>query len=186
MKIDETSLKKLEEFKGYLDNDRVTDLLSEFEIGFAAGHWCAGDFVDRFATEGYNEGMSSDILDQIPRVAAAKIKGIEFHDNIFLDERGNINEDKITEVSAALEKYNLTPTNMNTNLWGMPKWKLGGVCNPDKAKREAAVQVLMNAIDIAKKIGCGSVAYWPGSDGWPGSSRRLSRPLRVSSRCRPA
>lgn len=166
MIIDNKNLKKLSDFKGYLDNDRVSDLFDVFGIKFASGHWCAGDFVDRFATEGYNVGMSSDILDQIPRVAAAKIEGIEFHDNIFLDEKGNIDDDRITEVLAALEENGLTPTNMNTNLWGTPKWKLGGITNPDKKVREDAVQTLFNAIDIAKKVGCRSVAYWPGSDGW--------------------
>ncbi|MBD3228196.1 MAG: sugar isomerase, partial [Candidatus Lokiarchaeota archaeon] len=145
MKLDNKNLEKLSDFKGYLDNDRVSDLFDVFGIKFAAGNWCAGDFVDRFATEGYNEGLSSDILDQIPRVAAAKIEGIEFHDNIFLDDKGNINEDIITEVLEALDEYGLTPTNMNTNLWGIPKWKLGGVTNPNKKIREDAIETLYNA-----------------------------------------
>ena len=166
MNASKKNLKLLKNFNGYLDNNKVSELLKTFEIKFAAGHWCAGDFVDRFATEGYNEGMSSDIIDQIPRVAAAKIEGIEFHDNIFLDENGKIDEDKIIEVQTILEKNNLVATNMNTNLWGIPKWKLGGVCNPSKKIREEAIQTLINAIIIAKKLGCGSVAYWPGSDGW--------------------
>jgi len=166
MKTDESTLKKLENFKGYLDNDRVTELFELFEIKFAAGHWCAGDFVDRFVTGGYNEGVSSDILDQIPRVAAAKIKGIEFHNDLFLMENGKIDENKIIEVKAALEKYQLVPTNMNTNLWGTSKWKLGAASNMNKNLREDAKQVLFETIEIAQKVGCGSVAYWPGSDGW--------------------
>ena len=166
MKIDVNTLKKLENFKGFLDNIRVTELFKTFEIKFAAGHWAAGDFVDRFATTGYNLGMSSDILDQIPRVAAAKIEGIEFHNNLFLTEKGKIDEDKIIQVKASLEKHRLIPTNMNTNLWGTPKWKLGAACNMNKSLREEAKQILFDAIEIAKKMGCASVAYWPGSDGW--------------------
>ena len=166
MRVDVNTLKKLDNFKGFLDNDRVTELFKVFEIKFAAGHWAAGDFVDRFATKGYNEGLSSDILDQIPRVAAAKIEGIEFHNNLFLTDSGEIDEDKITQVNAALEEHQLTPTNMNTNLWGTPKWKLGAASNMDKNLREEAKQILFNAIDIAKRMGCSSVAYWPGSDGW--------------------
>ncbi len=168
MKIDDARLSKLSEFSGYLDNDKVTELFNLFDIKFAAGHWCAGDFIDRFATNGYNDPnlLSSDIIDQMARVAKAKIEGIEFHDNIFLDENGRIDHDRINEIKEALEKYKLVPTNMNTNLWGSPKWKLGGVTNPDKKLREEAVQTLLNAIDIAKELGCGSVAYWPGSDGW--------------------
>ncbi|MHA1265757.1 MAG: sugar phosphate isomerase/epimerase family protein [Candidatus Helarchaeota archaeon] len=166
IKVDPTRLAKLEAFKGFLDNDRVTDLFKTFEIKFAAGHWCAGDFIDRFATNGYNEKLSSEILDQISRIAAAKIEGIEFHNDLFLTDKGKIDEDKITDVQAALEQYQLTPTNMNTNLWGSPKWKLGAACNMKKIVREEAIQTLYDAIEIAKRLGCGSVAYWPGSDGW--------------------
>ncbi len=166
MKLDQKNLQKLENFKGYLDNDRVTELFEVFEIKFAAGHWCAGDFVDRFATNGYNEALSSDVLDQIPRVAAAKIQGIEFHNDLFLTEAGKIDGDCITQVRAALEDHHLTPTNMNTNLWGAPKWKLGAASSMDNAIREAAKETLLDTIDIAKQVGCASVAYWPGSDGW--------------------
>ena len=166
MKTDKNTLKKLDEFTGFLDNDKVTDLFEAFEIKFAAGHWCAGDFVDRFATDGYGEALSSDILDQIPRVATAKIEGIEFHNDLFLTETGKIDDDKITQVQVALAKYNLTPTNMNTNLWGSPKWKLGAACSMNKKLREEATQILYDAIEIARRLGCGSVAYWPGSDGW--------------------
>ncbi|MHA1269955.1 MAG: sugar phosphate isomerase/epimerase family protein [Candidatus Helarchaeota archaeon] len=168
MKISNENIKKINEFKGYLDNDQVSKLFEVFDIKFAAGHWCAGDFIDRFMTNGYNDPdkLSSDIIPQIERVAAAKITGIEFHNTIFLNENGKIDYDIITSVKETLEKYEMIATNMNTNLWGAPKWKLGGVSNPDKKLREEALQDLVNAIDIAKEVGCGSVAYWPGSDGW--------------------
>jgi len=41
MKISDSNLKKLEDFKGFLNNNRVTDLFNLFDIKFAAGHWCA-------------------------------------------------------------------------------------------------------------------------------------------------
>ncbi|MHA1357189.1 MAG: sugar phosphate isomerase/epimerase family protein [Candidatus Helarchaeota archaeon] len=166
MKINNGTIKNLEKFKGYLDNDQVTELFKLFDIKFAAGHWCAGDFVDRFAINGYNKGLSSAILDQIPRIAAAKIQGIEFHNNLFLTESGKIDEDCISQVKAALEEHHLIATNMNTNLWGAPKWKLGAASNMNKQIRDDAREDLINAISIAKKVGCASVAYWPGSDGW--------------------
>ncbi|MHA1309814.1 MAG: sugar phosphate isomerase/epimerase family protein [Candidatus Helarchaeota archaeon] len=168
MNISKDNLKKLDKFKGYLNNDQVTELFKIFDIKFAAGHWCAGDFMDRFMTVGYNDPdkLSSDIISQIKRVADAKIVGIEFHNNIFLNGKGAIDYDVINTVKETLKKYNMVATNMNTNLWGAPKWKLGGVANPDKRIREEALQVLIQAIDIAKEVGCKSVAYWPGSDGW--------------------
>ncbi|MFX1293239.1 MAG: sugar phosphate isomerase/epimerase family protein [Promethearchaeota archaeon] len=164
MKTDEKTLKELGNFKGYLDNDRVSELFEVFEIKFAAGHWCAGDFIDRFAINGYNEELSSDILDQIPRVAAAKIEGIELHNTLFLTENGKINHDKISQVQNKLDEYNLMATNMNTDMWGTPKWKFGAFCN--KKLKEEAIQTLLQAIDIAKLLGCSTVTYWPGSEGW--------------------
>jgi xylose isomerase len=55
---------------------------------------------------------------------------------------------------------------MNTNLWTHPKWKLGGVSNPDPAIRRDALAVALQCVDIAQEVGCMSVALWPGSDGW--------------------
>lgn len=55
---------------------------------------------------------------------------------------------------------------MNINLFSNPKWKLGSVTNPNKAIRQNAVDIVLQAVDIAKKVGCKSVGFWPGSDGW--------------------
>lgn len=155
-----------ERFKGYLEGERVDEFLSFYEINFAAGHWCAGDFVDRFASGGYNPDIDSSIVAQIERVAEAGIKGIEFHESVFIN--GDFKKDpaKISEVKDALKKYGLVPTNMNTNLFTNPKWKLGGITNADKSIREDAIAIAIQGIEIAKEIGCKSVALWPGSDGW--------------------
>lgn len=167
MKIIEKSLKTIKEkYPGFISGRKLDDFFEEFGIKFAAGHWCAGDFLDRFATVGYNPNLSSDIVEQIARVAKAGVKGIEFHERIFIDENYKVSQDKIAEVLEALEKYNITPTNMNTNLWTDPKWKLGGICNMNKKIREDALSIAFQGIDIAEQIGCSSVALWPGSDGW--------------------
>jgi len=167
MRITQENLAKLEkEFSGYLEGDKLDEFYEEFQINFAAGHWCAGDFLDRFATEGYNPNLKSDIISQIERVAQAGIKGIEFHERLFIDKNYKKDPGIIERVKEALEKNKLIPTNMNTNLFTDPKWKLGGITNPDKSIREDALEIALQGIEIAKEVGCQSVSLWPGSDGW--------------------
>lgn len=170
MKVDKGNLGTLEKkYSGYLEGDRLDQFFKDFGIKFATGHWSAGDFCDRFAPSGYNSNnpkFKSDIISQMERVARAKIEGIEFHEVLFIDKKYKKDPSLIAEVKDALAKNGLTPTNMNTNLFSDPKWKLGGVTNPDPAIRKAALAVLLQGIDIAKEVGCSSVALWPGSDGW--------------------
>ncbi len=170
MKINESNLAKLDkEYAGYLRGDAVEAFLDDFGINFSAGHWCAGDFCDRFAAGGYNSdepAMPSDILSQIERVAEAGMKGIELQSHLFLDEGFERDSAAIDSVKKALGGYDLVPTNMGTTLFDRPKWKFGGITNPDAAIREEAINVALLTIDIAKGLGCSSVSLWPGADGW--------------------
>ena len=169
MKVFKSSLKELDtRFSGYLEGKVIDEFFEEFDIKFAAGHWAAGDFVDRFATQGYNiddPSFKSDILSQIDRVHKAGVKGIEFHDVLFIKD-GKMDEDMIGIVVSRLEEYGMVATNMNMNLWTHPKWKMGALTNPSPKVREDALNQALMAVDIAKKVGCGTVALWPGSDGW--------------------
>jgi xylose isomerase len=170
MRVSKESLEKLDkEYSSYLDGERLDKFFDEFEINFAAGHWCAGDFCDRFAPAGYNSDtpdLSSDIVNQIERVAKARIKGIEFHEALFIDKGYKKDPSIIERVKEALTKYQVTPANMNTNLFSDPKWKLGGITNANKNIREDALNVALQGVEIAKEVGCSSAALWPGSDGW--------------------
>ena len=170
MKVDAKRLARLEkEFRGYLKGDKLDAFFDAFAIPFAAGHWCAGDFADRFAPLGYNSNdpkFDSGIIAQIERVAKAGIKGIEFHESVFIDEKRRAVPAKIKEVKDACKHFGLTPTNMNNNLWTDPKWKLGSVTAADRAVRRDALAIALQSIDIAKAVGCKSVALWPGADGW--------------------
>jgi xylose isomerase len=156
-------------YNGYISGKKIDRFFDEFGIKFAAGHWCAGDFADRFAPVGY---MSDDpdfkhgTAAQIERVAKAGIDGIEFHESLFIDENFKKDPSKIREVKDALKRNKVTPTNMNTNLFTHPKWKLGGVTNANKKIREDAIQICMQGIEIAREVGCSSYSLWPGSDGW--------------------
>lgn len=167
MKISEESLKNLaSKYPGYLKGGEIDRFFDEFGIDFAAGHWCAGDFLDRFATEGYFPELSSDIIDQIERVAKAEIKGIEFHEKIFIDENYKKIPSKVEEVKEVLAKFKMTPICISLNLFTDPKWKLGGFTNPSKAVRDDALEIGYQCIELAKELGCSTVNCWPGQDGW--------------------
>lgn len=170
MQVTAEKLAKLTtEYAGYLEGDRLDAFFREFGIKFAAGHWCAGEFYDRFNPLGYNRhrpDFRDTIIDQIARVAQAGIEGIEFHDVLFLDANGQIDDAKIAEVKDALAYHKVTPTNMNINVWTDSRYRLGSVTNPDPAIRQRALEQCLQAVEIARRVGCSSIALWPGADGW--------------------
>jgi xylose isomerase len=170
MNLSEDTLRLLDtKYSGYLEVPLVDDLFSDFGIKFAAGHWCAGEFFDRFCPVGYNSDnpdFDNSLPAQIERVRQAGIDGIEFHESCFLDKHRQRDESLIKEAMEALQKHKVVPTNMNFNTWTDPKWKFGGVTHPDAAIRKDALTLIHQGVDIAKDIGCVSCGLWPGSDGW--------------------
>ncbi|HIE44186.1 MAG TPA: sugar isomerase [Candidatus Omnitrophica bacterium] len=169
MRVDKSRLSTLErKYSGYLEGEIIDEFFEEFNIKFAAGHWCAGGFADRFAPGGYSDRSSfaSDVISQMERVKKSGIGGIEFHDTLFLDEEQKIDDEKVRRIKEALIQFGLIPTNMNNDLWSKPEWKFGGIAHPVREVREKALSKVIQSIEIAKDIGCTSVALWPGSDGW--------------------
>jgi xylose isomerase len=55
---------------------------------------------------------------------------------------------------------------MNTNLWSEARWKFGAVTSPDPGVRKEALRICLQAVALAREVGCTSVALWPGADGW--------------------
>lgn len=169
MQISESSLQALDsKYGGYLEGASVDEFVRDFHINFAAGHWCAGEFFDRFCPVGYNSDSNFDnsIPAQIRRVSEAGIRGIEFHESVFIDSHRQRDAAKVEEIRAALSQYGVVPTNMNMNTWTDPKWKFGGITHPDSGVRRDALALCLQGVDIAKEIGCVSANIWPGSDGW--------------------
>ncbi len=167
MKIDLERLARLDtEYAGYIEGDKIDRMFEDFDIRFSAGHWCAGGFSDRFCATYAETPLDETPVGQIARVAAAGIHGVELNNMMFLDEHFCIVDKKISEVKQALDRHHLTPTNMNTNIWTLAKWKVGGITNPDPAKRRDALDYCLQVVDLAKATGCPSVQLWPGSDGW--------------------
>ncbi|MBI5705855.1 MAG: TIM barrel protein [Armatimonadetes bacterium] len=155
-------------FAGYLEGQAVDDLFETFDIKFSAGHWAAGEFFDRFCPVGYNSDREFDnsTVAQIGRVAQAGIKGVEFHEVVFLNPDGSVNQAEYEAIRAALDTHGIVPTNMNFNLWTHPKFKYGALTHPDAGIRKVALEQVHQGVDLAKAIGCVSCGLWPGSDGW--------------------
>lgn len=170
MKVNDENLSLLNtKYNGYLEGDLVDELIEDFGINFAAGHWCAGEFFDRFCPVGYNSNdpnFSDSIPDQVKRVAEAGIRGIEFHERCFIDGSYRTDAQAISEAMDALSAHHVIPTNMNMNTWTDPKWKFGGITHPDAGVRKECVELCLQGVDIAKEMGCVSANIWPGSDGW--------------------
>lgn len=155
-------------FSGYLEGGLVDEFVAEYGIKFAAGHWCAGEFFDRFCPVGYNSDRFFDnsVPAQIERIAKAGIRGIEFHDALFLDKRYQRDAGKIAEAKEALAHWNVVATNMNMNTWTDPKWKFGGITHPDALVRKDCLALCLQGVEVAQELGCVSCNLWPGSDGW--------------------
>jgi L-rhamnose isomerase len=168
MRVTTENLAKLETtYKGYLEDDQVTQFFDEFDIRFSAGHWCAGEFADRFC-QSYTDDphFERGVVADIRRVKEAGVQGIELSDTLLRDERNQISPGLIKTVQDALQEYGVIPTNMNINVWTHAKWKWGGVTHPDPARRREALGYCLEVVDLAKTMNCPTVQLWPGSDGW--------------------
>jgi xylose isomerase len=175
MNISNEHLQRLSQYSGYIEGDQIDQFFADFGIQFGAGHWCGGEFSDRFAPGGYNSNdptFEKGVLAEMKRIHQAKIKGIEFTDSSFIQggtafgAEGDLDDELVETVRQKLDEYSLVPVNMNINTWSHPKWKFGGITNPDPAVRRDAIDLCLAAAELGKRVGCRSLQLWPGSDGW--------------------
>src|SRR5205814_10715799 len=90
------------DFADYLEGKAVNAFFATYGIQFSAGHWCAGGFSDRFCRTYLEEPLDESPVGQIERVAKARILGVELNNEMFLDDRLQIDECKVREVQDAL------------------------------------------------------------------------------------
>jgi sugar phosphate isomerase/epimerase len=167
MRVDAENLKLLDsDYAPYLEGDLVNAFFATYGINFSAGHWCAGGFSDRFCRSYQEEPIDESAVGQIARIAQAGIKGVELNNEMFLDDHLQIDAGKIEVVQDALCRHDLVPTNMNINIWTRPRYRMGGISNPDAGRRAEALEYCLQAVELAKRLHCPSVQLWPGSDGW--------------------
>src|SRR5882724_2629165 len=100
------------DYADYLEGDSVNAFFRTYGINFSAGHWCAGGFSDRFCRTYLEEPLDESAVGQIRRVAQAGILGVELNNEMFLDDKLQIDDCKIKEVQDALRATRLIATNM--------------------------------------------------------------------------
>lgn len=170
MNINDENLSKLDkDYAGYIEGDKIQKFFDDFGIKFSTGHWCAGDFFDRFCVKGYRSDdpeFKSDVISQVERVGRTGVKGLDLQSELFVNNDGEIDHALVKKTREKLDELNLTPTNMGCNVCGDPKFKLGGLANADPGLREEAIAQVRRGIEVAAEMGCSSVSHWPGTDGW--------------------
>ena len=153
-----------------LDRDAAIQFLKALDIKMSVGHWSAGDFFDRFAPVGYHSddpGFQNDFEAQCRRTKAAGIDAIEIHQHVFEKElNGDLDFEAMKRAQEGfLPDLGMKITACNINTWTNPRFRLGGACNPDPARRREALDEIMKAVEICKTLASPIISVWPGSDG---------------------
>lgn len=66
----------------------------------------------------------------------------------------------VAEVKRLEAAYGICAGSINPNLFQQQEYKLGSVCNPDRAIRQMAVEHLIESVDIAQKLGSTDISVW--------------------------
>lgn len=114
---------------------------------------------DRYMTSGYSEPKTTQEMFE-------KLKDLPDITGVELVSGADINKENINEIKGYLEKYNLKVSSIIPNHFGIQHWKLGAFTAPDEEIRRQAVKDTLEAIDIAKEVGCDLISIWNGQDGW--------------------
>lgn len=159
-------LNKLDEFKGFLEGSDVDKFLEVFHIKFGSGTWAAGPFSDRFMARSYTPQLPSDIISRIERIKKAGIKAFVPINMEFFDENFNVEWNIVDSVGRYAEANDMVIAGFAMDLSGVPQFKLGTLTNPDPSLRGKSMEILINSIEIAKRLNVDVVSFWPGQDGW--------------------
>ena len=135
----------------------VHDGIDIQEPRYGAGIWHFASYVDRYATEGY--------ADPVTTLEAIELAG-QVGDLSVVDLNWPFSpKDVATEdVKAALDRAGLRAIAITPEIYNRDFVK-GGFTNPDPAVREQAIELVSQAAELARELGCDYVKLWPGQDG---------------------
>ena len=137
------------------------------QLEFGAGIWAFGQFVDRYASDGY--GPAQDSLQMIQ--SAAKVPDLVHLDiNVPFDKP----ERTAAEIKTMLDDHGLKCRATTPHIY-MRQFARGALTNPDAALRAQALDRVREAIDAAQVLGAHYVKFWPGQDGFdmPGQANYM-------------
>lgn len=130
--------------------------MTAFEYG--TGIWAFGQFVDRYAGDGYGPPRSTEeMLD-----AAARVPHLTYLDiNVPFATEGLSAED----VKEMLDERGLKCRATTPHIY-MREYSRGSFTNPDSDLRARTRKRVEEAVEAAHILGAGYVKFWPGQDGY--------------------
>ena len=128
------------------------------EPTYGAGIWHFASYVDRYATDGYGDPVTT--LEAIE--LAGQVGELSVVDLNWPFAPADLDADT---VAAALKEHGLRAVAVTPEIYTRQFVK-GGFTNPDPAIRQAAIDLVARSTDIARALGCEYVKLWPGQDGF--------------------
>ncbi|MBZ0309489.1 MAG: sugar phosphate isomerase/epimerase [Anaerolineae bacterium] len=126
-------------------------------LRFGAGLWLFGQFVDRYASDGYGPGRTTlDAIDLAGQVGDLEVVDINypFGDDI-----------TVQQVKEAFERNGLKAQAVTPHIY-MQKHVRGALTHPDAKVRAGVIDLYKEAIDVARELNPKYVKFWPGQDGF--------------------
>ena len=127
------------------------------EPRFGAGIWHFATYVDRYATEGYGDPVST--LEAI--ALAGQVGSLSVVD---LNWPFSPKDVSTSDIKAALDTAGLSAVAITPEIYNRAYVK-GGFTNPEPEVRRQAIDLCSRAAELATDLGCDYVKLWPGQDG---------------------
>jgi xylose isomerase len=127
------------------------------EPRYGAGLWHFASYVDRYATDGYGPPVTTlEAIDLAGKVGDLSVVDINYPFN----PPGL----PVSEVAERLKRNNLTAIGITPEIYTR-EFCRGAFTNPDAGVRARAIELVSEAVDVARELGCDYVKLWPGQDG---------------------
>lgn len=124
---------------------------------YGAGLWHFAQYVDRYATDGYGPPVTTleaiDLAGQVGDLAVVDIT-YPFNPPSLLP----------SQVAEALKRNNLGAIGITPEIYTR-EFCRGAFTNPDASVRARAIELVGEAVGVARELGCDYVKLWPGQDG---------------------
>jgi xylose isomerase len=134
--------------------------MNDFSNGdrFSAGIWMFGQFVDRYATDGYGPAVT---MPGAIRVAGS-VEGLVALDLNFPFWGPDI---PLKQVKAALDEAGLRAQAITPAIYTR-EFCRGAFTNPDPHVRQRALDLVARATEVGQELGVDYMKIWPGQDGY--------------------
>jgi xylose isomerase len=127
------------------------------EPRYGAGLWHFAQYVDRYATDGYGPPVTTlEAIDLAGQVGDLSVVDINYPFN----PPGLLT----SHIAEALKRNQLTAIGITPEIYTR-EFSRGAFTNPDPAVRARAIELVSEAVGVARELGCDYVKLWPGQDG---------------------